>query len=111
MKLRIVKSAIWPVTAHIQKDGGELEEHAFFARYKKLKDSEMEKFEQTFLAKHKRLPNEKDLVRHVVEGVGETIEEVRTNKKALEDMLDDACYQLALYQEYINFRVGIATKN
>lgn len=111
MKIRIVKSAIWPVTANVQVDGGKTEPHEFFARYKKLKDSELEAFENEFFEKNKRRPNEKDLLEHVVEGVGESIGDVKTDKSGLDEMLDEPVYQLALYQEYMNFRVGIATKN
>jgi hypothetical protein len=111
MKLQIVKSAIWPVTANIQVDGGKTEPHAFFARFKKLKDSEMIAFEKTYIENNKRAPSEKDLVEHVVEGLGETVELVKSDKKVLKDMLDEPCYNLALYQEYMNFRVGISSKN
>ncbi len=42
LQIRQKESVVWPVSVNIPADGGALEEHNFFARFKRLSEKEFD---------------------------------------------------------------------
>jgi hypothetical protein len=103
LKIKRKESVVWPVTVNIPADGGALEEHNFFARFKRLPEKEFDA-----AAKEGQTP----LLKGLLLEVGETessLEKLSDEDKA--ELLSGTNYRVGLYNAYLKMDAGVAEKN
>ncbi|MBU2979006.1 hypothetical protein [Alteromonas sp. C1M14] len=105
MKLKIIskESVVWPVTVNIPADGGSNEKHSFYARFKRMKEYEFDRYAQK---------GQTQLLRKLILAVGETdkdLEEV--DDEDLQELLSDTNYRVGLYNAYLRMDAGVEEKN
>jgi len=105
MRLQIKRkeTVVWPVLVNVPTDGGKLEEHAFFARFKRVSESEFEnllnKGQTAFLS-------------FVLLEAGEeekSLDVLTDDDKA--ELLSNTNYRVGLYNAYLKMDAGVAEKN
>lgn len=103
LQVRRKDSVVWPVSVNIPADGGALEEHNFFARFKRLSEKE-------FDAAAKK--GQTRLLEIVLLEAGETkanLEKLSDEDKA--ELLLETNYRVGLYNAYLKMDAGVAEKN
>ena len=103
LKIKRKDSVVWPVSVNVPADGGNLEEHHFFARFKRLSEKEFDaaaKEGQTLLLKAVLLEA----------GEAETSLDSLTDDDKVE-LLSDTNYRVGLYNAYLKMDAGVAEKN
>ena len=103
LKIKRKESVVWPVSVKVPADGGALEEHNFFARFKRLSEKEFDA-----AAKEGQTP----LLKAVMLEAGETesnLEKLSDEDKA--ELLSDTNYRVGLYNAYLKMDAGVAEKN
>lgn len=105
MQLQIKRkdSVVWPVLVNVPADFGKLEEHRFFARFKRLSETEFDA-----AAKEGQTP----LLKAVLLEAGDT--EASLEKLSDEDkteLLSATNYRVGLYNAYLKMDAGVAEKN
>jgi hypothetical protein len=103
LQIKRKETVVWPVTVNVPADGGKLEEHAFFSRFKRVSETKFEelinKGQTAFLS-------------FVLLEAGED----EKNLEALSDddkteLLSSTNYRVGLYNAYLKMDAGVAEKN
>ncbi len=103
LKIKRKETVVWPVAVKIPADGGALEEHNFFARFKRLSEKEFDSIGQA---------GQTELLKAMVVEAGETetsLETLSDEDKA--ELLSNTNYRVGLYNAYLKMDAGVAEKN
>jgi len=103
LKIKRKESVVWPVLVNIPADGGALEEHRFFVRFKRLSEKEFDDAGSK---------GQTPLLKTVLLEAGETesgLEKLNDEDKT--SLLSDTNYRVGLYNAYLKMDAGVAEKN
>lgn len=103
LKIKRKETVVWPVLVNIPADGGKLEEHRFFARFKRLSEKEFDSIGKA---------GQTELLKVMLIEAGETeasLETLSDEDKA--ELLSNTNYRVGLYNAYLTMDAGVAEKN
>ncbi|MRJ41195.1 MULTISPECIES: hypothetical protein [Idiomarina] len=101
-EIKVVDEVNWPVTADIPQDGGKVEKHKFYARFRFIDRDEFNRLSAL---------GEEALLRHTLLGCGNTAKTIEIDEAKVRKVCNIPYYATAIYQAYLRFLVGSESKN